>query len=153
MFEEVIMVNIFIKLEEKKVKEKNLDEKFIKEEEENLDEKFIKEEELELKEKKVKNGGNEDIFFWGVFLLFSKGLKGIDIIFLKFLRVREFKVNEVFEMLKKILFWRVYLKIEVILEEDLGVDFVNVVYMYGIDCENYLVCYNIFGVFGNEEFY
>lgn len=146
-FEEVILGNIFFKLEGKIKKEKEKLER-----EEKVEENFIKEEEIELKEEVIIEE-DEEIFLWGVFLLFSKGLEGIDVILLKFLRVRDFKVNEVFEMLKKIFIWRVDLKIELVLDEDLGVDFVNVVYMKGIDCENYLICYNIFGVFGNEEFY
>ncbi|KAL2928669.1 Patellin-4 [Bienertia sinuspersici] len=71
----------------------------------------------------------------------------------KFLRAREFKVNEAFEMLKKALIWRKEFKIESILDEDLGEDLANAAYMKGFDRENHPVCYNIFGVFGNEELY
>jgi hypothetical protein len=55
-----------------------------------------------------------------VSLLPSKGNEGIDVVLLKFLRAREFKVNEAFEMLKKTLKWRKEMKIDSILDEDFG---------------------------------
>ncbi|XP_074285432.1 patellin-4-like [Silene latifolia] len=105
----------------------------------------------ELEGKKIEE--IEEVLIWGVPLLPSKGSEGTDVILLKFLRAREFKVNETFEMLKKTLIWRENFKIGSILEEDLGVDLENAAYMSGYDRENHPVCYNIFGVFGNEELY
>lgn len=148
--EEAISTNTLFKSEEKKEKENQTDEKKEKSEEtpeegENPAEESSKEEELENK--------IEDISIWGVPLLPNKGSEGTDVILLKFLRAREFKVNEAFEMLKKTLVWRKDSKIESILEEDLGEDLANAAYMKGKDRENHPVCYNIFGVFGNEELY
>lgn len=97
--------------------------------------------------------GTNTITLWGVPLLPSEGAEGIDVILLKFLRAREFKVNDAFEMLKKTLQWRKESKIDSILEEDLGSDLSSAAYMNGVDREGHPVCYNIFGVFDSEEIY
>lgn len=153
--EEAILGNTLLKSEEKKdkEKEKSSNEKSETEEkDENPDEKPTKEEESEPKDE-PKIEGIEDISIWGVPLLPSKSSEGTDVVLLKFLRAREFKVNEAFEMLKRTLIWRAHSEIETILKEDLGVDLANAAYMKGTDRENHPVCYNIFGVFGNDELY
>ncbi|KAF8105795.1 hypothetical protein N665_0155s0016 [Sinapis alba] len=96
---------------------------------------------------------DNDIELWGVPLLPSKGAEGTDVILLKFLRARDFKVNEAFEMLKKTLKWRKEQKIDSILGEDFGEDLASAAYMNGLDLESRPVCYNIYSVFGNEELY
>lgn len=93
------------------------------------------------------------ISLWGVPLLPSKGAEGIDVILLKFLRAREFKVTEAFEMLKKTLQWRKESNMDSILEEDLGSDLTAAAFMNGVDREGHPVCYNVFGVFESEEIY
>ncbi|CAH8354842.1 unnamed protein product [Eruca vesicaria subsp. sativa] len=96
---------------------------------------------------------DNDIELWGVPLLPSKGAKGTDVILLKFLRARDFKVNEAFEMLKKTLKWRKEQKINSNLGEDFGEDLASAAYMNGLDFESRPVCYKIYSVFGNEELY
>ncbi|KAL0695805.1 hypothetical protein Bca4012_062985 [Brassica carinata] len=96
---------------------------------------------------------DNDIELWGVPLLPSKGAEGTDVILLKFLRARDFKVNEAFEMLKKTLKWRKEEKIDSILGEEFGEDLASAAYMNGLDLESRPVCYNIYSVFGNEELY
>ncbi|WZZ16162.1 hypothetical protein YC2023_109251 [Brassica napus] len=96
---------------------------------------------------------DNDIELWGVPLLPSKGAEGTDVILMKFLRARDFKVNEAFEMLKKTLKWRKEHKIDSILGEDFGEDLASAAYMNGLDLESRPVCYNIYSVFGNEELY
>ncbi|KAM7500469.1 hypothetical protein LguiA_024883 [Lonicera macranthoides] len=96
---------------------------------------------------------DEDISLWGAPLLPSKGTESTNVVLLKFLRAREFKVNEAFEMLKKTLQWRKEMKIDSILDEDLGTDLALAAYMSGIDREGHPICYNIFGVLDNEELY
>ncbi|KAF8408727.1 hypothetical protein HHK36_004795 [Tetracentron sinense] len=96
---------------------------------------------------------DKDISLWGVPLFPSKGSEGTDVILLKFLRAREFRVNEAFEMLKNTLQWRKEFKIDSILDEDLGADLSSVAYMNGVDREGHPICYNIYGVFGNSELY
>ncbi|RVX00547.1 Patellin-4 [Vitis vinifera] len=96
---------------------------------------------------------DRDITLWGVPLLPSKCAEGNDVILLKFLRAREFKVNEAFEMLKKTLEWRKEFKTDSILEEELGQDISSVAYMNGVDREGHPICYNIYGVLENQELY
>jgi hypothetical protein len=72
---------------------------------------------------------------------------------LKFLRARDFKVNEAFEMLKKTLTWRKQHKIDSILGEDFGEELASAAYMNGVDRESRPVCYNVHNVFENEELY
>ncbi|CAK9141100.1 unnamed protein product [Ilex paraguariensis] len=96
---------------------------------------------------------DRDISLWGVPLLPSKGVEGTDVVLLKFLRAREFKVSEALEMLKKTLQWRKDNKIDSILHEDLGTDLAPAAYMSGVDREGHPICYNIFGVLDNEELY
>ncbi|XP_043690186.1 patellin-4-like [Telopea speciosissima] len=96
---------------------------------------------------------NKDISLWGVPLLPGKGAEATDVILLKFLRARDFKVNDAFVMLKNTLQWRKELNIDLILDEDLGLDLNSVAHMNGVDREGHPVCYNIYGVFQNEELY
>ncbi|KEH37089.1 putative cellular retinaldehyde binding/alpha-tocopherol transport, GOLD domain, CRAL/TRIO [Medicago truncatula] len=112
-------------------------------------EKVVKEEE----EKRVEEVEEKDLSLWGVSLLPSKGNEGVDVVLLKFLRAREFKVNEAFEMLKKTLKWRKEMKIDSVLEEDFGSDLASAAYMNGVDREGHPVCYNIYSVFDGEEIY
>lgn len=108
-------------------------------------------------EKKAEEGVevvvDKDISIWGVPLLSSKADEGTDVVLLKFLRARDFKVNEAFEMLKKTLEWRKEWKIDSILDEDLGNDLASAAYMSGVDREGHPICYNIFGVLDNEEIF
>ncbi|KAL8101274.1 hypothetical protein AgCh_033234 [Apium graveolens] len=96
---------------------------------------------------------DKDISLWGVPLLPSKADEGTDVVLLKFLRARDFKVNEAFEMLKKTLEWRKEWKIDSILDEDLGSDLSVAAYMNGVDREGHPICYNNLGVFNDEELY
>ncbi|EXB75191.1 hypothetical protein L484_025971 [Morus notabilis] len=108
----------------------------------------------EAEEKIEKEEVDKEISLWGVPLLPSKGSEGTDVVLLKFLRAREFKVNDAFEMLKKTLQWRKDSKIDSILDEDdLCVDLSSAAYINGVDREGHPVCYNVFGVFENEELY
>ncbi|CAN8303852.1 unnamed protein product [Cochlearia groenlandica] len=96
---------------------------------------------------------SKDIELWGVPLLPSKGAEGTDVILLKFLRARDFKVNESFEMLKKTLKWRKQHNIDSILGEDFGEDLAPAASINGVDRESRPVCYNFHSVFDNEELY
>ncbi|KHG20731.1 Patellin-4 -like protein [Gossypium arboreum] len=96
---------------------------------------------------------NNILCLWGVPLLPSKGGEATDVILLKFLRAREFKVNDAFEMLKNTLQWRKDGNIDSVLEEEFGAELGSAAYMNGIDKEGHPVCYNIYGVFADEELY
>ncbi|KAL8512857.1 hypothetical protein ACS0TY_019120 [Phlomoides rotata] len=121
-------------------------------EEEKKEECEIKaEEKTEVEKSEVEADLNVSI--WGVPLLPSKGNDATNVVLLKFLRAREFKVAESFEMLKKTLQWRKDFKIDSILEEEFGADLAAAAYMSGADREGHPICYNIFGVLDSEEIY
>ncbi|OAY47100.1 patellin-4 [Manihot esculenta] len=165
--EEAILGNNLFKKKELKKKQKESEEKEKSENKEETEKETEPEngeesekqaqEEAEMNEQKaVEENGEEidkDVSIWGTPLLPSKGAEGTDVILLKFLRAREFKVNEAFEMLKKTLQWRKESNIDSISDEDLQVDLSSAFHMNGIDREGHPVCYNIYGVFGNEELY
>ncbi|KAL0300960.1 UNVERIFIED_CONTAM: Patellin-4 [Sesamum radiatum] len=94
---------------------------------------------------------DKDITLWGVPLLPSKGDKRTDVLLLKFLIAREFKSSDAFEMLRNTLQWRKEQKMDSILDEDFGNDYDSVGYMKGLDREGHPVCYNVFGVFADDE--
>ena len=77
----------------------------------------------------------------------------MDIILLKFLQARDFKVQEASEMLKNTVLWRRSFKTYSILEEDFGNDLDGIAYMNGYDKEGHPVCYNVYGVFQDKELY
>ncbi|KAM0948645.1 putative major sperm protein (MSP) [Dioscorea sansibarensis] len=97
---------------------------------------------------------DRDVALWGVSLLPSKGSESTDVILLKFLRAREFKVKDAYEMFEKTLQWRKEAKIDsVISEEELGSGLSAACYMDGVDREGHPVCYNVYGVFADEALY
>ncbi|KAM1153193.1 hypothetical protein FF1_035679 [Malus domestica] len=94
-----------------------------------------------------------EITLWGVPLLPSKGHQGTDIVLLKFLRAKDYKVLEAFEMLRRMLKWRKEYKTDEILEEELGCDLKNVVYLNSVDKEGHPLCYTFYGPFRDRELY
>ncbi|KAK1407575.1 hypothetical protein QVD17_39194 [Tagetes erecta] len=92
----------------------------------------------------------EQVSIWGIPLLADERS---DVILLKFLRARDFKVKEAFTMLKNVIAWRKEFKIDSLLEEDLGTEQEQVVYMHGVDKQGHPVCYNAFGEYQNKELY
>ncbi|OAY71516.1 patellin-4 isoform X2 [Ananas comosus] len=114
--------------------------------------------EPERKEEKPAEAVSEEkaveVSLWGVPLLPSKGSERTDVILLKFLRARDFKVKDAFEMLEKTLQWRKDSNIDSILDEEgLGSDLDAACYMDGVDREGHPVCYNVPGVFEDGELY
>ncbi|KAK6937981.1 CRAL-TRIO lipid binding domain [Dillenia turbinata] len=95
-------------------------------------------------------GAAEEVFIWGIpFLKDDRS----DVILLKFLRAREFKVREAFTMLTNTIKWRRDFEIDALVEEDLGDDLEKVVFTHGVDREGHPVCYNVYGEFQNKELY
>lgn len=133
-----------VKAEESEVKEPEVVEEVAE---------VVKTEQCEEKKVEEEVVVDKDISLWGVPLLPSKADVGTDVVLLKFLRARDFKVNEAFEMLKKTLKWRKEWKVDSILDEDLGSDLSVAAYMSGVDREGHPICYNIFGVLNDEELY
>lgn len=93
----------------------------------------------------------EEVSIWGIPLLADERS---DVILLKFLRARDFKVKDAFAMLKSVVAWRKDFGIEGLLEEEgIGSGLEKVVYMHGVDKEGHPVCYNAFGEFQDKELY
>lgn len=92
----------------------------------------------------------EEVSIWGIPLLADERS---DVVLLKFLRARDFKVKEAFAMLKSVVAWRKEFGIESLLEEDFGTEQDKVVYLQGYDKEAHPVCYNAFGEYQNKELY
>ncbi|XP_057489033.1 patellin-6-like [Actinidia eriantha] len=93
------------------------------------------------------------VSMWGITLL--DGGDKADVVLLKFLRARDFRVPDSLQMLAKCLMWRQSFEADKILDEDLGFkDLEGVVaYMYGYDREGHPVCYNDYGVFKDKTIY
>lgn len=101
------------------------------------------------------NGSGEDeCSMWGIPLL-GTGDERADVILLKFLRARDFRVLDSFNMLEKCLAWRKEFGADGIVEEDLGFKELEgvVAYMQGYDREGHPVCYNAYGVFRDKDMY
>lgn len=93
----------------------------------------------------------EEVSIWGIPLLADEKS---DVILLKFLRARDFKVKEAFSMLKSVVTWRKEFKIDELLEEEAIIEGLDkVVYIHGVDKEGHPVCYNAFGEFQDKELY
>ncbi|XP_057417065.1 patellin-3-like [Lotus japonicus] len=92
----------------------------------------------------------EEVSIWGIPLLADERS---DLILLKFLRARDFKVKEAFTMIQNTIRWRKEFKMDELLEEKLGDELEKVVYMQGFDKEGHPVCYNIYGEFQDKELY
>ncbi|KAA8538686.1 hypothetical protein F0562_028333 [Nyssa sinensis] len=92
----------------------------------------------------------EEVSIWGIQLLADEKS---DVILLKFLRARDFKVKEAFTMIKNTVRWQKEFGIESLLEEEFGTELEKVVFMHGFDKEGHPVCYNVYGEFQNKELY
>ncbi|CAA2956941.1 patellin-6 [Olea europaea subsp. europaea] len=106
----------------------------------------------ELKDKLIAASDRLDSM-WGIPLL--GGDERADVILLKFLRARDFKVQDTLNMLQNCLSWRKDFETDGILEEDLGFKELEgvVAYMHAYDREGHPVCYNAYGVFKDKEMY
>ncbi|XP_061362829.1 patellin-3-like [Gastrolobium bilobum] len=92
----------------------------------------------------------EEVEIWGIPLLADERS---DVILLKFLRARDFKVKDAFAMIKNTVRWRKEFGADALVDEDLGSDWDRVVFTHGYDKEGHPVCYNVFGEFENKELY
>jgi len=107
----------------------------------------------ELKNKLSNSHESQNPTMWGVSLLSND--EKADVILLKFLRARDFKVSEAYSMVEKSLAWRKEFGADGIVEEELGFKELEglVAYMQGYDKEGHPVCYNAYGVFKDKEMY
>ncbi|KAM6592207.1 patellin-6-like [Cannabis sativa] len=95
---------------------------------------------------------------WGIPLLPSKSHEGTDFVLLKFLKAKDFKVNEAFNMLRRTLKWRIEYKTNQIIDEKLCpfVDIENgnnkVFYYNSVDKQGRPLCYHSYEAFKDEKF-
>lgn len=94
-----------------------------------------------------------DITLWGVPLLPSKANEGTDIVLRKFLKAKDYRVNDAFDMLQRTMIWRSENNIDGILDEDLGSEFENAGFLDSRDREGRPVCYHVYGVFRDRHMY
>uniref|UniRef100_A0A5B6YMV9 Putative patellin-6 n=1 Tax=Davidia involucrata TaxID=16924 RepID=A0A5B6YMV9_DAVIN len=106
----------------------------------------------ELKDKLMAAHGTADSM-WAIPLL--GGDEKSDVVLLKFLRARDFRVSDSLHMLLKCLQWRKDFDADNIVDEDLGFKELEgvVAYMHAYDREGHPVCYNAYGVFKDKDMY
>ncbi|XP_030477360.1 patellin-6 [Syzygium oleosum] len=99
------------------------------------------------------DGDGVGVAMWGIPLL--GGDERADVVLLKFLRARDFRVADAHAMLEKCLAWRSEFKADGIVDEDLGFKELEgvVAYMRGYDREGHPACYNAYGVFKDRDMY
>ncbi|KAL6564100.1 hypothetical protein OROHE_005340 [Orobanche hederae] len=98
------------------------------------------------KENIVKNE-NPDTALWGVPLFPSGGHPGTDIVLMKFLKAKHYKVHEAFTLLRKTLKWRAEFRADGNLNEDLLLrpEIDSLWFASGRDNEGRPLCYNLWG--------
>lgn len=95
----------------------------------------------------------EEVSIYGVPLLQDERS---DVILLKFLRARDFKVKEALTMLKNTVQWRKENKIDELVEAETGEEaseFEKMVFAHGVDKEGHVVIYSSYGEFQNKELF
>ncbi|CAH8334530.1 unnamed protein product [Eruca vesicaria subsp. sativa] len=95
----------------------------------------------------------EEVSIYGVPLLQDQRS---DMILLKFLRARDFKVKEALTMLKNTVQWRKENKIDELVESEAGEEaseFEKMVFVHGVDKEGHVVIYSSYGEFQNKELF
>lgn len=110
---------------------------------------FTQKQEGQVEENKAEEQEGE-ISIWGIPLLKDDRS---DVILLKFLRARDFKVKDSLLMIKNTIKWRKQFGIDALVNEDLGDEWDKVVFMHGFDREGHPVCYNVYGEFQNKQLY
>ncbi|CAN6469691.1 unnamed protein product [Victoria cruziana] len=93
------------------------------------------------------------VSMWGIPLL--GGGERADVVLLKFLRARDFRVQDAMVMLEKCLDWRKEFDADGVVDEDLGFKELEgvVAYMHSYDREGHPVCYNAYGIFKDKQMY
>ncbi|KAL8044976.1 hypothetical protein ABFX02_08G081900 [Erythranthe guttata] len=95
----------------------------------------------------------EEVSIWGVKLLEDERS---DVVLHKFLRARDFKAKDAFDMIKNTVKWRKQFGIDGDLVEDdaaAGEQLGRAVFMHGHSKEGNPVCYNVYGEFQDKDLY
>ncbi|KAK1355773.1 putative CRAL-TRIO lipid binding domain, GOLD domain, CRAL/TRIO domain-containing protein [Heracleum sosnowskyi] len=95
-----------------------------------------------------------ELRLWGVPLLPSKGHESTDVVLLKFLEARQFKLSEAFKLLQRTLKWRMEMDMEQILQEKLGSDLEELGHIGNTKAiKGHSVCYKKYGIYKNKDLY
>ncbi|XP_056170890.1 patellin-4-like [Syzygium oleosum] len=97
-----------------------------------------------------------DIALWGVPLLPSKGHEGTDHVLTNFLKARDYKAGEAFEMLQETLRWRrQHMVDEIAGEPPFGPDepVSQMMYVRSVDRDGRPLCYHVYGMLEDRETY
>ncbi|KAL2535854.1 Patellin-4 [Forsythia ovata] len=111
------------------------------------------------KKKKLFSKGNgkkneenlKDITLWGVPLLPSKGHQGTDVVLMKFLKAKDYKVSDAFKMLRRMLKWRRDFGANQILVENFDPRLENTWLFNGKDKVGRPMWYNVLVEFVNKK--
>lgn len=95
-----------------------------------------------------------ELSLWGVPLLPSKGHEATDVVLMKFLEARYFKISEAFNLLQRTLKWRMEMDMEEILDEKLGSDLEKLGHIGGTKAiKGHSLCYKRYGIYKNKDLY
>lgn len=96
-----------------------------------------------------------DVALWGVPLMPSKGHEGTDHVLTNFLKARDYKVGEAFQMLQETLQWRRQHRVDEIAgEPPLGpVEFSRMMYVRSVDRDGRPLCHHAYGLLEDREAY
>lgn len=108
-------------------------------------------------DKRATGASPQSFYLWNIPI--HNGDERTDVILMKFLRAKHFKVNEAFNMLKSTISWRkefvpdsvIKHKSDHLSATDQQLE--SLVYMHGHDKAGHPVCYNHYGAFQNKEMY
>ncbi|CAM8897143.1 unnamed protein product [Rhodiola kirilowii] len=94
----------------------------------------------------------KELELWNVPLSPSKGHEATDLILLKFLKAKDYKVSEAFEMLRKNLSWRRECQVDKILYENFE-ELEDLAFINSTDREGRPLCYSMFTAFNDRKLY
>ncbi|KAI3514578.1 hypothetical protein L1887_13117 [Cichorium endivia] len=92
-----------------------------------------------------------EIELWGVPLLPSRGLERTDVILKKFLKAKDYNVQNAFDMIAKTIMWREEFNVGKLFDETFGSDLDNIGYIEGKDKAGHPLCYQLFEIFKDKE--
>ncbi|XP_076920506.1 patellin-4-like [Bidens hawaiensis] len=104
-----------------------------------------------VKQKCKVNNNLKDIQLWGVPLLPSKGDERTDMILKKFLKTKDYNVQNALEMIGNMVMWREDYNVDKVVDEVFGSDLDNIGYIEGTDKAGHPLCYQLYEAFKDKE--
>ena len=102
------------------------------------------------KNKEYLNG----LTLWGVPILPSRGHESTDVVLMKFLEAKHFKLSEAFNLLQRTLKWRMEMGMEELLDEKLGSDLDELGHIGNAKAiKGHSLCYKTYGIYKNKDVY